>query len=81
LSKIANVGIMSDGVNHTVIVNGQDISKFLRNAIVRLDANEPVELELEFAPQTSLFRGRAKIVIEDDLAKFLVGLGWTPPDG
>lgn len=81
-SSARTVRLSSDGVRHTCIVDGVDLSKGLRGAQLTLASGElptltvdPIIFNLDGADLE-----RARVVVNEQAAKALVALGWTPPE-
>ena len=79
-SGVHHVELKSDGLyNHSVKVAGVDLTPHVSYVNLRLDAREAPEVSIELAPKALMYAGRAKVEIAGDVAKALIGLGWTPP--
>jgi hypothetical protein len=77
------VRLSSDGMRHTLIVDGIDLSRGVRSARLTLATGElptlvvdPIIFNLDGADL-----GSARVLVSDQAAAALVALGWTPPDG
>jgi len=77
-----NVQISSDGVRHTLVVDGVDLSRGVKSAQLRLAAGElptlivdPIIFRLDEVDLEA-----ARVVVPDEVAARLVALGWTPPE-
>jgi len=76
------VQLGSDGVRHTLIVDGIDLSRGMRAAKLELVSGElptltidPIIVELDEADVQ-----HARVLVTDHAAKALIALGWTPPE-
>jgi hypothetical protein len=81
-SSPRTVQLGSDGVRHTCIVDGVDLSKGLHGVQLTLTSGEfptltidPLIFNLDGADLES-----ARVVVADNAAQALVALGWTPPE-
>lgn len=81
-SSPRTVRLSSDGVWHTCVVDGVDLSKGLRGVQLTLAGGElptltidPLIFNLDGADLES-----ARVVVADNAAQALVALGWTPPE-
>ncbi|MFJ9628082.1 hypothetical protein ACIRU8_10360 [Streptomyces sp. NPDC101175] len=81
-SSLRTVQLGSDGVHHSLIVDGIDLSRGMRSAQLKLAAGElptltldPIIFNLDGADL-----GSVRVIVTDQAAKALVALGWTPPE-
>lgn len=81
-SRLRTVQLGSDGVRHSLIVDGIDLSKGVRSAELTLASGElpmlvvdPIIMNLDGAELE-----HARVVVTDQAAEALVALGWTPPE-
>lgn len=81
-SSTRTVRLSSDGVWHTCIVDGVDLSKGLRGVQLTLAGGELPTLTVD--PLIFNLDGadleRTRLVVDEHAAKALVALGWTPPE-
>lgn len=81
-SSRRTVKLGSDGVRHSLIVDGIDLSKGVRSATLTLASGELPTLEVD--PVIVDLDGtdieHARVIVTDQAAKALVTLGWTPPE-
>lgn len=80
--SLRTVQLGSDGVRHSLVVDGVDLSLGMRSATLRLAAGELPTLEVD--PLIMNLGGseveRVRVVVTDQAAAALVALGWTPPE-
>lgn len=66
----------------TVELDGRDVSRYLRGAIVRLDAGHLPTVTLDVVVHDlSAETAETHVVIPDETRELLTRLGWTPPEG
>jgi hypothetical protein len=82
-SRLRTVQLGSDGVRHSLIVDGLDLSNGVRSAELTLASGElptlvvdPLIIDLDGSEVE-----RARVVVTDHASAALVALGWTPPEG
>lgn len=82
-SRLHTVQLSSDGVRHTLIVDGIDLSRGARSAQLTLATGELPTLV--FDPIIFNLDGvdldEAHVAVSEQATQALVALGWTPPDG
>lgn len=80
-SSPRTVKLASDGIRHTLIVDGVDLSRGLRGATLALNANELPTITVEpiIFNLDEVDLDEARVVVSEHAAAALVALGWTPP--
>jgi hypothetical protein len=76
------VTITSNGIVHTVTLDGTDISHSLRGAILSIQPGEYPQLTLDpLVIHMDHATTQAHVRLDPETAALLADLGWTPPTG
>lgn len=80
-SSTRTVKLSSNGMVHTLLVDGVDLSHGLRGAQLTLAAGELPTLTVDplIADLDGADLGQAHVVVTEHAVEALVALGWTPP--
>lgn len=74
--------ITGKGIGHAIEVDDHDIANLVTSAAVSLRGGEQpaITLELAVPPAEFVLNSTATVTLDDETAKVLRLLGWTPPE-